>query len=81
MDSFLPVPSDAVSHIPVTFYRAVTGQPSADNRKSDFLVNELLEHGLSLSRSRRETHLHRGKFVQRTRASPGINFSRYIIIY
>jgi hypothetical protein len=48
---------------------AVTGQPSADNRNSDFLVNQLLKQGLFLRRSRRETNLHRVKIVKRTRAS------------
>jgi hypothetical protein len=38
--------------------------------KSDVLVNKFLKHGLFLRRSRRETHLPRVKFVQRTRARP-----------
>ena len=78
---FPAVPSDGSAFPSLPFGRAVTGQRSADNRKSDFLVNELRKHGLFLRRSRRETHLHRVKLPKGLAQAPGINFSRYIIIY
>ena len=52
---FPAVASHGLPSRSVPFGRAVTGQRSADNRKSDFLVNEPLKHGLLLLRSRRNT--------------------------
>lgn len=51
----------------------VDGQRSADNRKSKVRFSRqrvLQTRPFFLRRSRRETHLHRLKFFQRTRASP-----------
>jgi hypothetical protein len=56
----------------------VTGQRSAD-RKSDFLVNKFLRHGLSRPIRTRNTFASR-QICPSTRVPATINFSRYIII-
>jgi hypothetical protein len=53
-----------------TIADAATGQGSANNRKSDFLVNESLKHAFFSADPRREINLHRVKFVHRARARP-----------
>jgi len=62
--------SSGCPSIPKTPESAVTGQRSADNRKSDFLVNQFLKHGLFLRRSRRETHLHCVQICPKDSRSP-----------
>ena len=62
----------------------MTGQRSADNRKSesDFPVNKFLKHGLFLPPDPDAKHICIESSLSKGLAqAPGSNFSRYIVIY